>query len=356
MVQSINGTTPLEEARGALASAYDLTFTKAVVRVTGHVYDRVRHRIPQEEWARLAPLIVQINRLKQQKKATILAHVQQSPAIYFGVADPVGVNLDLLHEGIRARTPLIVFAGVRTMAGTLKLVLPKRRILIPDSRARCSLATSIAPDDVLAIRSQYPGVRVVVHVNSSLPIKALADATFTSANALKVVEAMPGDRVIMLPDQFLAQNVARQTSKKLIAWAGTCEIHRDFAPDGIEGLRRDHPAAKILAHPQTAPAVAEAPDFVGASRAMSDWLRAQKPAEAIILSEPAVADNIAANFPETKFLDTPSAAQGHEQRINLENILWSLHTLTEDVAVPADLARPARAAVTRMLEISRKRD
>jgi quinolinate synthase len=252
--------------------------------------------------------------------------------------------------------PLIVFAGVHTMAETLKLILPKRRILIPDSRSRCSLATSIAPDDVLAIRSQYPGVKVVVHVNASLPVKALADATFTSANALKVVEAMPGDRVIMLPDQFLAQNVARQTSKKLIAWAGSCDVHKPFIHEAVVGLREKYPSAKILAHPQTAPAVAEAADFVGASRAMSDWLRAQKPAEAIILSEPAVADNIAANFPETKFLDTPSTAAGHEQCITLENILWSLHTLTEDVAVPADLARPARAAVTRMLEISRKRD
>jgi quinolinate synthase len=355
MVQSINATTPLEEARAALASAYDLTFTKAVARVTGHVYDRVSHRIPQEEWARLAPLIVHINRLKREKKAQILAHVQQSPAIYFGVADAVGDNLDLLRDGPRLREAVLIFAGVHTMAETLKLLAPKRKILIPDSRARCSLATSIAPDDVLAIRSQYPGVKVVVHVNSSLAVKALADATFTSANALKIVEAMSGDRVIMLPDQFLAQNVARQTSKKLITWAGSCEIHQTFAPDAIDGLREKHPSAKILAHPQTAPAVAAAADFVGASHAMSDWLRAQKPAEAIVLSEPAVADNLAASLPETKFLDAPMSSS-YEQRINLENILWSLHMMTEEVTVAAALAPPALAAVERMLEISRKRD
>ncbi len=356
MVQSINGTTPIEEARAALTATYDLKFTKAVAKVTQHVYDRVKRRIPESEWRMLAPLIVQINRLKHDKKTAIFAHIRQRSEIYFGVADRVGDNLSLLRQAMEIRLPTIVLAGVRSLAETLKLLTPQRRVLIPDTRSRCSMATTITPEDVLAIRGQYPGVPVLVHVNTSLPVKALADVTFTSANALAIVNAQKGDRVVMLPDQFLAQNVARQTSKKIITWAGASDVHNTFDNAAIEDLRRDFPDVKILAHPQARPGVAAAADFTGASAAMAKWLNAEHPARAVLLTDGAVADNLAPDLSGTEFVITGSALPSSEKHITLENILWSLHTLTEEITIPADLTGPARASVQRMLEVSRRGD
>lgn len=353
MVQSINATTPLEEARAALGAAYDLKFTKAVAKVTAQVYERVKKGISEADWANLAPLIVQINRLKREKKATILAHVQQPPEIFFGVADYAGDNLGLLRQASAIKRPLVVAAGVHSMAETLSLLLPRATVLSPDSRARCNLAASITPEDVLAIQGQYPGVKVLAHVNTSIAVKAIADATFTSANALAVVEAMPGDKVIMVPDQFLAQNIARQTGKKIITWAGSCDVHSAFDAETVATLRRDHPDAKVLAHPQSRPAVVEAADFAGSSAAMAKWLKSEKPARAVILSDIAVSANLAPEVPETEFI-VNGWSPHEEKRLSLETILWSLHSMTEKVAVPADLAVAARAAVQKMLEISRR--
>jgi quinolinate synthase len=356
MVQSINGTTPLEEARAAIKEAYDLTYTRAVAKVTQHVYDRVERRIPETDWPALAPLIVHINRLKREKKASILAHIRQRPEIYFGVADRTGDNLGLLRQASQVRQPNIVFAGVYSMAETIKLVVPQRRVLIADFRSRCSMATTITPEDVLAIRAQYPGVPVLVHVNTSLPVKALADVTFTSANARAIVEAQSGDRVVMLPDQFLAQNMARQTQKKIVTWAGACDLHKAIHDDTVNELRRTFPDVKVLAHPQTRPAVAATADFVGASAAMLKWLKAERPARAAILTDAFVADNLAPDLPGTELVESGSGQPLPEKPITLENILWSLHTMTEEVSVPGELASPARAAVRRMLELSGKED
>jgi quinolinate synthase len=353
MVQSINGTTPLEEAQAALHVAYDLTYTRAVAKVTQYAYERVRRRIPASEWSKLAPLIVQINRLKREKKVSIFAHVRQLPEVYFGVADRVGDNLSLLRQASAARQPTILFAGVRSMAESIKLLAARRRVLMPDPRARCSLAASITPEDVLAIRGQYPGVPVAVHVNTSPAVKAVADVTFTSANAVRIADSLEGPRVIMLPDQFIAQNVARETSKKVITWAGASEVHGSFSGELVETLRGAFPDAKILAHPQTRPVVAAKADFTGASGAMLKWLRTERPARAIILSDPMIADNLAAELPGTEFLAHGVSLPETEHRITLETILWSLHTMTEEVTVPADFARPARAALRRMLELSR---
>jgi quinolinate synthase len=238
------------------------------------------------------------------------------------------------------------------MAETMKLVAPRRRVLITDFRSRCSMATTITPEDVLAIRAQYPGVPVLVHVNTSLPVKALADVTFTSANARAIIEAQPGERVVLLPDQFLAQNMARQTQRKIVTWAGACDVHNMFDSEAVDELRRTFPDVKVLAHPQTRPAVAAAADFVGASAAMLKWLKTERPARAAILTDPYVASNLAPDLPGTELVESGNGLPPAEKPVTLENILWTLHTMTEEVSVPGDLALPARAAVRRMLELS----
>lgn len=355
MVQSINALTPLEEARAILAENFDLKFTKAVAKVTGRVYDKVKDRIPEIEWPFYAPLIVQINRLKKEKNAVILAHNYQVPQIYHGVADVVGDSLQLAQQAAKVRQQVIVQCGVHFMAETSKILNPKKTVLIPDSRAGCSLAASITAEDVLAIRAQHPGVPIVTYVNTSAAVKAVSDVTCTSSNALDIVEKVPGDTVIMLPDQFLARNTAAKTKKKIIAWAGSCEVHETFTAQDIAELRSAYPNAKIIAHPECPPEVIGAVDFAGSTAAMIDWVKTSKPPRVVMVTECSMSDNVAAEAGEVEFLRGCNICP-HMKRINLENVLWSLHTMTEEVTVDPAIIEPARAAVQKMIDYSKKGD
>lgn len=351
MIQKINAFTPMEEARAVLASSFDLKFSGAIEKETRPVFEKVRGRIPEIEWPFYAPLIFQINRLKAEKNAVILAHNYQTPQIYYGVADIVGDSLQLAVEATRVEADVIVQCGVHFMAETSKLLNPQKTVLIPDSRAGCSLASSITAEDVLAMKAQYPGVPVVTYVNSSAEVKAVTDVCCTSSNALKIVEAMDSDTVIMIPDQYLAKNTAKKTNKKIITWAGACEVHETFTPDDIAELRAAYPGAKIIAHPECPPEVIDVVDFAGSTSGMIDWVQSEKPARVVMVTECSMSDNVAAETEGVSFLRGCNICP-HMKRINLENILWSLHTGTEEVIVSPELIEPARAAVERMIEIS----
>jgi quinolinate synthase len=354
-VQLINALTPLEEARAILAESFDLKFTKAVERVTSRVYERVKDRIPEIEWPFYAPLILQINRLKKEKDAVILAHNYQSPQIYHGVADIVGDSLQLAIEATKVKQSIIVQCGVHFMAETSKLLNPKKTVLIPDSRAGCSLASSITPEDVIAMRAQYPGVPVITYVNTSAAVKAVTDVCCTSSNAADIVNGVAGDTVIMIPDQYLARNTAKKTQKKVITWAGSCEVHETFTADDIAELRHAYPTAKIIAHPECPPEVIDAVDFAGSTAAMIDYVKTQKPPRVVMVTECSMSDNVASEATGVDFLRGCNICP-HMKRINLENVLWSLHTMTEEVTVAEELLEPARAAVQRMIDFSKKRD
>lgn len=354
-MQLINALTPLEEARAILAESFDLKFTKAVERVTSRVYERVKDRIPEIEWPFYAPLILQINRLKKEKDAVILAHNYQSPQIYHGVADIVGDSLQLAIEATKVKQSIIVQCGVHFMAETSKLLNPKKTVLIPDSRAGCSLASSITPEDVIAMRAQYPGVPVITYVNTSAAVKAVTDVCCTSSNAADIVNGVAGDTVIMIPDQYLARNTAKKTQKKVITWAGSCEVHETFTADDIAELRHAYPTAKIIAHPECPPEVIDAVDFAGSTAAMIDYVKTQKPPRVVMVTECSMSDNVASEATGVDFLRGCNICP-HMKRINLENVLWSLHTMTEEVTVAEELLEPARAAVQRMINFSKKRD
>ncbi|HEV2514544.1 MAG TPA: quinolinate synthase NadA [Devosia sp.] len=351
----MNALTPLEEARAILAESFDLKFTKAVERVTSRVYERVKDRIPEIEWPFYAPLILQINRLKKEKDAVILAHNYQSPQIYHGVADIVGDSLQLAIEATKVKQSIIVQCGVHFMAETSKLLNPKKTVLIPDSRAGCSLASSITPEDVIAMRAQYPGVPVITYVNTSAAVKAVTDVCCTSSNAADIVNGVAGDTVIMIPDQYLARNTAKKTQKKVITWAGSCEVHETFTADDIAELRHAYPTAKIIAHPECPPEVIDAVDFAGSTAAMIDYVKTQKPPRVVMVTECSMSDNVASEATGVDFLRGCNICP-HMKRINLENVLWSLHTMTEEVTVAEELLEPARAAVQRMIDFSKKRD
>ncbi|MBE7733035.1 quinolinate synthase NadA [Devosia faecipullorum] len=355
MVQTINAITPLADARAILADSFDLKFSKAVERETEAIFARVRDKIPEIEWPFYAPLIFQINRLKKEKDAVILAHNYQVPQIYHGVADVVGDSLQLAVEATRVTQSTIVQCGVHFMAETSKMLNPEKTVLIPDSRAGCSLSESITAEDVMAMRARYPGVPVVTYVNTSAAVKAVTDVCCTSSNALDIVNRVEGDTVMMIPDQYLASNTAKKTHKKIITWAGACEVHETFTAQDIAELRHAYPSAKIIAHPECPPEVIDAVDFAGSTAAMIDWVKTTRPARVVMVTECSMSDNVASETTGVDFLRGCNICP-HMKRINLENVLWSLHTGTEEVTIPDHIIGPARQAVKRMIEMSRKKD
>ena len=334
----INATTPLADARAELARSYDLAPSLAAGRETADRYARVATVIPEVDWAGYAPYIRAIQRLKVERDAVILAHNYMTPEIYHGVADVVGDSLQLAIEATRTPNQVILQCGVHFMAETAKVLNPAKTVLIPDTRAGCSLASSITAADVAGLRAQYPSAKVVSYVNTSAEVKAASDICCTSANALEVVEAMPGDTVIMTPDGFLARNVAAHSTKRIVWWEGTCMVHERFTPEELRGYREDHPGVVIIAHPECPPAVIAEADFAGSTAGMIGWVRKHKPAKVVMVTECSMSDNVAAEIPETEF-------------IRPCNILWSLHTMTEEVTVADEYLEPARAAVEAMLAL-----
>ncbi|MGJ8528043.1 quinolinate synthase NadA [Maritalea sp.] len=352
MAQLINSVTQLDEARDVLKGLFDLKFTKAVEKETAPIYERIKGQIPEIEWQFYAPLIRQINQLKREKDAVILAHNYQTPQIYHGVADVVGDSLQLAIEATKVDQSTIIQCGVHFMAETSKLLNPQKTVLIPDARAGCSLASSITAEDVMAMREQYPGVPVVTYVNTSAEVKAVTDICCTSSNALDIVEGLDSDTIIMIPDQYLAQNTAKKTKKKIITWAGACEVHETFSAADIAELREAYPTAKIIAHPECPTDVIDACDFSGSTAGMINWVKTKKPKNVVMVTECSMSDNVAAETPGVQFLKGCNICP-HMKRINLENILWSLHTGTEEVTVDPAIAEKARGAVERMIEFGK---
>src|ERR1700739_2188796 len=250
-------------------------FTPAVEDATAALWQKIKGHVTPLEWRLHAPLIAEINRLKQEKNAVVLAHNYMTPDIFHGVGDFVGDSLGLAREAARSDAAVIVQAGVHFMAETSKVLAPETRVLIPDLRAGCSLAASITADDVRLIKQRYPGLPVVTYVNTTSAVKAETDVCCTSANAVQVVEAVARewgvDRVILLPDEFLARNVARQTPIGIIAWKGRCEVHERFTAQHIAEVRGAYPGAEVLAHPECPAEVLEVSDFAGSAAAIEDY-------------------------------------------------------------------------------------
>jgi quinolinate synthase len=312
---------------------------------------RVARIIPQAEWQLFQPDIAAITALKREKNAVILAHNYQTPEIFHGVADIVGDSLALAREAMRVDADVIVLAGVHFMAETAKLLNPTKTVLIPDTRAGCSLADSITPEDIALLRQKYPGIPVICYVNTSAAVKAASDICCTSGNAKKIVEALGVPEVIMLPDEYLAQNIAAQTNVKIISWAGHCEVHERFTPHDIASLRAAHPGIIVLAHPECPPDVVAVSDFAGSTAAMSDYVTREKPARVVLITECSMSDNIAIQNPGTEFI-RPCNLCPHMKRITLKNIRACLEMMQTEVFIDAALAIPARRAVERMLELS----
>ncbi|GEO99766.1 quinolinate synthase NadA [Methylobacterium haplocladii] len=315
------------------------------------LYARVSRHIPAIEWPALAPDIEAILRLKRERNAVILAHNYQAPEIFHTVADIVGDSLALAREAITVDADVIVLAGVHFMAETAKLLNPNKTVLIPDMRAGCSLADSITAADIRALRQKYPGVPVVTYVNTSAAVKAESDICCTSGNAADVVRSLGVPRVLMLPDEFLAQNIQLQVPEvEMLTWAGHCEVHERFTPDDIAAVRDSYPGITVIAHPECPPDVVQASDFSGSTAMMMNYVTQKRPSQVVLVTECSMADNIAVANPDIEFIK-PCNMCPHMKRMSLGNIRHALETMTHEIIVEPTLAERARRAVERMLAV-----
>lgn len=331
--------------------AHELEFTAAVERETAPLFERLRGVVPALEWPLHAPYIAEINRLKRERNAIVLAHNYQTPEIFHGVADLTGDSLALARMAAETDADVIVLCGVHFMAETAKLLNPERIVLIPDPGAGCSLADSITPADVRLLRERYPGVPVVTYVNTSAAVKAECDVCVTSGNALKIVEGLGAERVIFLPDEYLGRYVASQTDVEIILWHGHCEVHERFTAAQLDGFRAQHPGLVVIAHPECPPDVLEASDYVGSTAGMIDYVGRRQPPRVLMVTECSMSDNVAVAHPQVEFV-RPCNLCPHMKRISLPKILESLQTLEHRVEVDPTVAAAARRAVERMLELS----
>ena len=319
---------------------------------TAEIYKKISKSVPEIEWKIHAPLIEKINKLKIEKNAVILAHNYQTPEIYHGVADISADSLALAVEASKTSASIIVLCGVHFMAETAKLMNPSKKVLLPDMSAGCSLSSSITGDDVRLLKQKYPGVPVVSYINTSADVKAETDVCCTSANAVKVVESLNVDKVIFLPDQYLASYVASNTKVKIISWKGTCIVHEKFTAKEVEEVRAANPGIKVIAHPECPPDVINASDFAGSTSGMVDYVSKNKPKKVMLVTECSMSDNVEADNPEVEFVK-PCNLCPYMKKINLEKILDCLENETNEINIDKKISDAARKSVLRMTEIGR---
>lgn len=297
------------------------------------------------------PLIEEINRLKARKNACILVHNYQTPEIYHGIADFVGDSLGLAREATRVDCEQIIFCGVHFMAETAKLLNPKVKVLIPDLEAGCSLSESITPEDVRALKAKHPGAPVVCYINTQAVIKAESNVCCTSANAVKIVNALDADKIIFIPDEYLGQNVARETGKMIITHPGRCMVHEQFTVSDIENYRAQFPGIAVISHPECSSDVVQASDFSGSTSMMERFIKESPAQKIMLITECSMSDNLRSTFPDKDF-QMPCTICPHMKKITLQKVLRTLQEDIYAIEIPSAIAHRARLAVERMMELS----
>ena len=344
----------LTSVRDELARHYDLAPSLKLAESMKDIHARMDRVMPWPDWAIHAPYVAAINRLKRERNAVVLAHNYMTPQIYHGISDVVGDSLHLAIKATEVQADVIVQCGVHFMAETSKILNPAKTVLMPDMEAGCSLAESITPEGIAQMRARYPGAPVVSYVNTTAEVKAASDICCTSANAAQIVAAMDSDTVIMTPDKWLAQNVAaRVPQKRVVWWDGACIVHERFTAQDLRDFRDWHPGLKIIAHPECPPEVVAEADYAGSTANIQGWVEKERPRQVMLVTECSMAANISDANPEVEFLG-PCNMCPYMQKITLEKVLWSLHSMTGAVEVEPETAARARIAVERMIDLSRK--
>ena len=330
----------------------EMQFNETIKNATANLYKKIENAIPEIEWPLIAPYIYEINKLKKEKDVTILAHNYQAPEIFYGVADIVGDSLGLAIDGSNVKTDTILMCGVHFMAETAKIMSPEKNVILPDFSAGCSLAESITAQDVREMKKKYPGVPVVTYVNTTAEVKAETDICCTSANAVKIVESLNVDKVIFLPDEYLAKYVATKTDVKIISWKGKCEVHEQFKESEIHELKKRYPELAVVSHPECSPEVISASDFTGSTGAMIDYVKNTKAKDIFLVTECSMGDNIKAENPEINFVK-PCNLCPHMKKITLVSILNALKNNTNFIEIDPEIISKSRAAIEKMIAVGR---
>ena len=329
-----------------------MEFNQEVKKATNHIYQKISKVLPEIEWASHAPYIHEINKLKKEKNAVILAHNYQTPEIYHGVSDFAADSLALAVEASKTSADIIVMAGVHFMAETAKLMSPNKKVLLPDMSAGCSLSSSITGEDVRNLKKQHPGVPVVSYVNTSAEVKAETDVCCTSANAVKIVKSLGVKKVIFLPDNYLAQYVASQTDVEIVSWKGICMVHDQFNDQEIHEIRKNNPEIKIIAHPECPPDVIKASDFAGSTSGMIKYVKDNQPKKVMMVTECSMSDNIQVENPNVEFI-RPCNLCPHMKKITLPKILDCLKNETGEIMMDQETIIKAKTSVEKMAAIGR---
>lgn len=323
-----------------------------IKKITDPIYQKISKVIPEIEWTFHAPLIHKINILKKEKNAVVLAHNYQTPEIFHGIADIAADSLALAVEAKKTDADIIVLCGVHFMAETAKLMNPSKKILLPDMGAGCSLAASITGKDVRMLKEKYPSVPVVTYVNTSAEVKAESDICCTSANAVRVVESLGVDKVIFLPDQYMAKYVQTKTKVQIISWIGTCIVHERFSAHEIKDIKKQNPEIVVLTHPECPPEVIASSDFTGSTSGMSQYVKKNQPSKVMLVTECSMSDNVQVENPNVQFIK-PCNLCPHMKTITLPKILDCLEKETNEILIPEIISRKARKAVERMVAVGR---
>ncbi|MFL2524954.1 MAG: quinolinate synthase NadA [Pelagibacteraceae bacterium] len=330
----------------------NLEFTPEIQSKTDELYKKIQGTIPKIEWPTLAPYIFEINKIKKEKGVTILAHNYQAPEIYYGVADIVGDSLGLAIDGGKVDTDKILMCGVHFMAETAKIMSPEKKIILPDFSAGCSLAESITAEDVKKLKKDNPGVPVVTYVNTSADVKAETDICCTSANAVKIIESLNVDKVIFLPDEYLAKYVASKTNVEIISWNGKCEVHERFTDKEIFELRKKYPSLKVVSHPECPPDVIKASDYTGSTGSMINYVKNTEAKDIFLVTECSMSDNIQIENPDINFVK-PCNLCPHMKKITLQGILRSLKEEINFVEIDSKIIQRAKGAIEKMIAVGR---
>ncbi|MEM6465111.1 MAG: quinolinate synthase NadA [Pseudomonadota bacterium] len=344
----------LDFDRQTLTELYDLAPNPALAAGMEAEYEKMSRVVTPADWAIHAPYVAAINKLKAERNAVVLAHNYMTPEIYHGISDCVGDSLQLAIKATEVEADVIVQCGVHFMAETSKILNPAKTVLMPDMEAGCSLAESITADGIAQMRAQYPGAPVVTYVNTTAEVKAASEICCTSSNAAQIVAGLDAETVIMAPDQYLAQNVAKEVpQKRIVWWEGSCMVHEQFSAREVEEFRDWNPGTTVVVHPECPPEVVEVSDFSGSTKGIIDFLSDERPEKVMLLTECSMASNISDALPGVDFLG-PCNMCPHMKKITLEKVLWSLHSMTTPVEVDEAVAAKARVAVQRMIDMSAK--
>jgi len=303
-------------------------------------------------------LFEEIEKLKKEKNAVVLAHYYQEPDIQ-DIADYIGDSLGLSQQAAKTDADIIVFAGVHFMAETAKILSPEKKVLLPDVKAGCSLADSCPPHLFRKFKENYPDHLVITYVNCTAELKALSDIVCTSSNAVAIVESLPKDqKIIFGPDKNLGAYVAKKTGRDLVLWNGACMVHEIFSREKITKLKERYPNAKLLAHPECEDVILKMADYIGSTTGLLKYATKSPEKEFIVATESGIIHQMQKENPDKVFIPAPPNNNcacndcPHMKRNTLEKLYLCMKNELPEVTVPADIIKRAVKPIERMLELS----